>query len=153
MSRARINLIFLVLLFLCFGKYEAAAKQMAVIVNNGNGIQELTSTDVIKIFNLGMQKWSNGVPITIVVRDPATPEMELLLSRVYKVPPEKMKDFIARHKDVIMVVDSNQAMLLTVQSIPGAVGVIDVFLINQKVKVLKIDGKLPVEFGYILRGN
>ena|SRR5436305_1858521 len=153
MPSARIRLIFIALLVLCCAEYEAAAKQMAVIVNKGNGIQELTSADVIKIFNCGIQKWANGVPITIVIRDPATPDMELLLSRIYKIPPEQMRSFIARHKDVIKMVDSSQAMLTAVQSIPGAVGLIDVFLINQEVKVLKIDGKLPVEFGYILRGN
>jgi hypothetical protein len=44
-------------------------------------------------------------------------------------------------------------MLKAVETIPGAIGVIDVFRINQAVKVLKIEGKLPVEYGYLLRGN
>src|SRR5205807_6542276 len=99
------------------------------------------------------RKWTGGVQITVVVRDPATPEMELLLSRIYKISPLELKSFIATHKDAIIVVDSNAAMLNAVHTIPGAIGLIDVFLINQEVKVLKIDGKLPVEYGYILRGN
>ena len=52
-----------------------------------------------------------------------------------------------------MIVDSNAAMLTAVRNTPGAIGLIDVFSITQEVKVLKIDGKLPVEYGYILRGN
>jgi hypothetical protein len=31
--------------------------------------------------------------------------------------------------------------------------VVDLFSITNDVKVLKIDGKLPVEQGYVLRGN
>jgi hypothetical protein len=44
-------------------------------------------------------------------------------------------------------------MLKAVETIPGAIGLIDVFRITQEVKVLKIDGRLPVEYGYLLRGN
>jgi ABC-type phosphate transport system substrate-binding protein len=141
------------LLFLCFAEGTAAAKQMAVIVNKGNSAQGLTAAEIAKIFKCEMPKWASGGAITIVVRDPATPEMELLLSRIYKTTPEELKGFIAAHRSAIVVVDSNEAMLNAVHTMPGAIGLIDVFRINQEVKVLKIDGKLPVEFGYILRGN
>ena len=53
----------------------------------------------------------------------------------------------------LFAADSNAAMLTAVRNTPGAIGLIDVFSITQEVKVLKIDGKLPVEYGYILRGN
>jgi ABC-type phosphate transport system substrate-binding protein len=126
---------------------------MAVIVNQGNATQELTTVEITKIFKCDTRKWASGVNITVVVRDPATPEMELLLSRIYRTTPEDLRGFIASHKDSIVIVDSNEAMLNAVHNIPGAIGLVDVFLINKEVKVLKIDGKLPVEYGYILRGN
>jgi hypothetical protein len=109
--------------------------------------------EITKIFKCGTRKWANGIQITVVVRDPFTPEMELLLSRIYKISPDELKSFIAAHKESIVVVDSNAEMLNAVHTIPGAIGLIDVFSINQQVKVVKIDGKLPVEYGYILRGN
>jgi hypothetical protein len=99
------------------------------------------------------QKWPDGTAVKVVLRDPSSPEMELLLWRVYKIPPDDLRKFIAGHRDSVVIVDSNEAMLSAVQSIPGAIGLIDVFLINKQVKVIKIDGKLPVEYGYILRGN
>jgi hypothetical protein len=40
-----------------------------------------------------------------------------------------------------------------VASIPGAVGIVDVYSINSSVAVLKIAGKLPLEPGYFLHGN
>ncbi len=34
-----------------------------------------------------------------------------------------------------------------------AVGILDVYAINSAVKVLRIDGKLPFDVGYALKGN
>src|SRR5579864_629214 len=141
------------LLFLCLAECRSAAKQMAVIVNGDNSVQDLSTAEIIKIFKCDTHKWTSGAAVKVIVRDPATPEMELLLSRIYRTTPEDLRSFIAAHKDTIVIVDSNEAMMNAVHSIPGAIGLVDVFLINKEVKVVKIDGKLPVEYGYILRGN
>lgn len=148
-----LRVIICALIFMCLAECRSAAKQMAVIVNQGNSAQELTAAEITKIFKCDMRKWPSGVNITVVVRDPSTPEMELLLSRIYKTTPEDLRSFIAAHKEAIVIVDSNEAMLNAIHTIPGAIGLVDVFLINKEVKVLKIDGKLPVEYGYVLRGN
>ena len=147
------RLIVCSLVFFCMAEGRSAAKQMAVIVNPSNSTQDFTIADITKIFKGDMRKWDNGTTITVVLRDPVTPEMELLLSRIYKTTPESLRGFIAAHKEFVVMVDSNEAMLNAVRTIPGAIGLIDVFLINKEVKVVKIDGKLPVEYGYILRGN
>ena len=148
-----LRLIIFGTIFICLAECSSAAKQMAVIVHKNNAAQGLTSAELSKIFKCDTRKWTGGPAITIVVRDPATPEMELLLSRIYKTSPEELRNFIALHHEAIVVVDSNEAMLNAVHSMPGAIGLIDVFRIDHEVKVLKIDGKLPVEYGYILRGN
>lgn len=141
------------LAFVCLAEGSSMAKQMAVIVNRENSTQELTAAELTKIFKCDTSRWSSGRAITVVLRDPAAPEMELLLSRVYKITPEELRNFIAQHPGSVVMVDSNEAMLKTVAATPGAIGLIDVFRITQEVKVMKIDGKLPVEYGYLLRGN
>jgi ABC-type phosphate transport system substrate-binding protein len=147
------RLMIWVFLFICLAQGSSAAKQIAVIVNKENTTQALSAAEVTKIFKCDTRKWPSGAAITVVVRDPASPEMELLLSNIYKISPEELKAFIAIHHTNIVVVDSNEAMLKAVETIPGAIGLIDVFRITQEVKVLKIDGRLPVEYGYLLRGN
>ena len=142
-----------VLVFICLAEGSSAAKQIAVIVNKENATQALTAAELTKIFKCDTRKWNAGGTITVVVRDPASPEMELLLSNIYKISPDELRIFIAAHHGSVVVVDSNEAMLKAVETIPGAIGLIDVFRITQEVKVLKIDGKLPVEYGYLLRGN
>jgi hypothetical protein len=50
-------------------------------------------------------------------------------------------------------VDSEADLLRTVEATPGAVGIVDVYLINSAVKVLRVDGKLPFDLGYALKGT
>ena len=51
------------------------------------------------------------------------------------------------------IVDSDEELLRTVEATPGAVGIVDVYSINSTVKVLRVDGKLPFDVGYALKGN
>jgi hypothetical protein len=53
----------------------------------------------------------------------------------------------------VIFVHSETELLKSVESIPGAVGLVDVYSINSRVNVLKVDGKLPLEQGYFLQGN
>jgi hypothetical protein len=52
-----------------------------------------------------------------------------------------------------MIVDSDEDLVNRVASIPGAIGVVDVYAINSSVTVVKLAGKLPLEPGYLLHGN
>jgi len=40
-----------------------------------------------------------------------------------------------------------------VESIPGAIGLVDVYSITSRVNVVKVDGRLPLEQGYLLKGD
>ena len=51
------------------------------------------------------------------------------------------------------VVSSDDEVLKIVQSNTSAIGLVNVYSINSNVEVLKIDGKLPLEPGYILHGQ
>jgi ABC-type phosphate transport system substrate-binding protein len=53
----------------------------------------------------------------------------------------------------IVIAASDEDLVNKVASLPGAVGVVDVYAINSSVAVVKIAGKLPLEPGYLLHGN
>jgi hypothetical protein len=61
----------------------------------------------------------------------------------------QMKSLIAVHKDSIMMVDSDADLLRLVESTPGAIGLVEVRSIDDRVNVVKVDGKLPMEEGYL----
>jgi len=67
--------------------------------------------------------------------------------------PDQVRALIRAHSGSIIVADSDDAVLRYVSSTRGAIGVIDLYSLTKGVKVMKIDGKLPVEQGYLLRGN
>jgi hypothetical protein len=70
--------------------------------------------------------------------------------------PADLKAAIAKLNEthqVVKVVDTDDDLLRTVDTTPGAIGIVDVYAINSSVKVLRIDGKLPFDVGYALKGN
>jgi hypothetical protein len=56
-------------------------------------------------------------------------------------------------RPIVKIVDDDADLLRTVGATPGAVGIVDVYAINSSVKVIRIDGKLPFDVGYALKGN
>lgn len=129
------------------------AKQLAVVIDTANPTTNISSADLLKIFNLRMRTWADGKPIIIVVRDPSTSDMQLLLRKVFNMSVDQAHALIQSHKGSIVVADSDDAVIHFVSSNRGAVGVIDLYSLTKDVNVLKIDSKLPVEQGYLLRGN
>ena len=129
------------------------AKQFAIIAAKANATSNLTTTELVKIINGHGRSWPDGRPITIVMRDPSTGDMELVLRKLFNMSPEQAHVFLQAHRDAIVVAQSDDAVLRFVSTSPGALGVVNLYSLTQDVKVLKIDGKLPVEQGYLLRGN
>src|SRR6476660_1716243 len=87
------------------------AKQLALVTNKAGSITNLTGAEFSKIINLKSHAWPDGTPLIIVMRDPSTPEMELLLHRVLNMTPEQAQVFVQTHKTSIVIVDSDEAVL------------------------------------------
>lgn len=126
---------------------------MAVVADKGNAISNLSAADLIKIFNAHNRTWPDGKAITVVMKDPSSADMQLVLHKLLNMTPDQARTFIQSHRDAIMVADSDDAVVRFVSSSRGAIGIIDLYSLTKDINVLKIDGKLPVEQGYFLRGN
>ena len=129
------------------------AKQLALVSDKGNATSNLTAAELVKIFNAHSRNWPDGKPITVVMRDPSSADMQLVLRKLLNMTAEQSRTFVDAHRDLIMVADSDDAVLRFVSTSRGAIGVVDLYSLTQDVNVVKIDGKLPVEQGYLLRGN
>jgi ABC-type phosphate transport system substrate-binding protein len=149
----RKNRLFLVLLVVACFSSAVPAKQLAIVADKGNATSNLTAADLIKIFNAHNRTWPDGKPITVVIKDPSSADMQLVLHKLFNMTPDQARAFIQSHRDAIMVTDSDDAVVRFVSTSRGAIGVIDLYSLTKDVNVLKIDGKLPVEQGYLLRGN
>jgi ABC-type phosphate transport system substrate-binding protein len=137
----------------------AAARDLALVSNKVNSVSALTMPDLVKICKGQTNRWPDGKPVTFIMRSASSPEMKLLLEKVYEVPDSQVKEIIASANHgrmghpAVMIVDSDEELVNRVASIPGAIGIVDVYAINSSVAVVKLAGKLPLEPGYLLHGN
>lgn len=137
----------------------AAARDLALVSNKTNAVNAVTAADLAKVCKAQTSKWPDGKPVTFVMRPPSSPEMKMFVERVYAMPEKEVSDLIASanhgrtNHPAIMLVNTDEELVNKVASIPGAVGVVDVYAINSSVAVVKIGGKLPLEPGYLLHGN
>lgn len=145
--------------FLAASASLCAARDLAVVSNKANTVSGLAPSDLVKLSKGEMSRWPDGKPVTFIMRPPSTPEMKVLLEKVYEMPAAQVSELIstanhgrANHPAIVMA-DSDEDLVNKVASMPGAVGVVDVYAINSSVTVVKVAGKLPLEPGYLLHGN
>jgi hypothetical protein len=148
-----------IVLFVAASVPWAAARDLAVVSNKANSLNVIALSDLVKICKAQTDRWPDGKPITFIMRAPANPEMRVLLEKVYELPELQVQELIASanhgrtNHPAILVANSDEDLVNKVASIPGAVGVVDVYAINSSVAVVRIAGKLPLEPGYLLHGN
>ncbi|PYX50132.1 MAG: hypothetical protein DMG79_06775 [Acidobacteria bacterium] len=146
-------------LFLVATASLAAARDLALVSNKANTVSAITLPDLVKVCKGQTSRWPDGKPVTFIMRNPAAPEMKFFLEKVYEIPEPQVKELIASANHgrlghpAVMIVNSDEDLVNKVASIPGAVGVVDVYAINSSVAVVKLAGKLPLESGYLLHGN
>jgi ABC-type phosphate transport system substrate-binding protein len=124
------------------------AHHMAVVVNKDNSVGEVASAHLAKIFRLELKKWHDGKEVILVLHKNSSGEL-ITLERLNKMSSNELKSFIATHQGSITTVDSDDDVLRLVETTPGAVGLVDVRSINDQVNVVRVDGKLPMEDGYL----
>jgi len=137
----------------------ASARDLALVSNKANSARAITLSDLVKVCKAETSRWPDGKSVTVVMRSPSSPEMKVVLEKVYGMSPSEVAGLIVTSNQVhpshppFVLVTSDDDLVNKVASIPGAVGIVDVYSINSSVAVVKVAGKLPLEPGYLLHGN
>lgn len=150
MSKARI--IPLVVLAILFSSL-AQAKQLAIVADKENSTGNVKTADLANILNGKTKTWADGKAVKIILRDPSSRDMELVFRRVLNMTPEQVRALMQARPGLIVVADSDDAVLRFVSATRGAIGIVDLYSLTKDVNVVKIDGKLPFDAGYLLKGN
>jgi len=124
------------------------AHHMAVVVNKDNNVGGISSVHLTKIFRLEVKKWRDDKDVILVLHKNSSGEMSTL-ERLNRMSSSELKSFMAAHQGSISLVDSDEDVLKVVETMPGAVGLVDVRSINDQINVVRVDGKLPMEDGYL----
>jgi len=137
-----------VLAFLAACLTPCFAHHTAVVVNKDNAVDNVTSAHLVKIVRGEIKKWPDGKNVVLVLHKDSAGETETL-QRLNKMSAIEWKAFLTSHKDSILFVDTDADVLKEVQAEPGSVGFVEVHSIDNSVNVVHVDGKLPMEFGYL----
>jgi hypothetical protein len=145
---------------LCLAVMAAAAvpasKNMAVVVGAASKLSDVALADLAKLCKGTQKSWPDGKSFSLVIKSPESPEMRLTVLKLFGDASGDLKAAIAKVNDshsIVKIVGSEEDLLRAVEGTPGAIGILDVYAINSSVKVLRVDGKLPFDVGYALRGN
>ena len=133
-----------------------ASKNMAVVASAGSKLADVPLTELVKYCKGSAKAWPDGRNFVIVLKNPDLPEMRVALQKLFGGGAAEARLAIAKlneTRQAAVIVDSDDDLLRAVDTTPGAVGIVDVYSINSSVKVLRVDGKLPFDVGYALKGN
>src|ERR1700756_2788507 len=136
------------LAFLCASFAPTFAHHTAVVVNKDNPVANVTSAQLTKIIRGEVKKWPDGKNIILVLHKDSAGEREAL-EHLNKMSAAEWRAFVAAHRDSIIFVDTDAEVLKAVQAEPGAVGLVEAHSIDSSVNVIHIDGRLPLEAGYL----
>lgn len=136
------------------GPTLSAVKNLAVIVSSGSKLSDIPLSDLTKLCKGTQKTLPDGKTFQLVIKNPASAEMRIVVLKLFGATPEDAKPAIAKLNEktsLIKIVDTDEDLLRTVEATPGAVGLLDVYAINSSVKVLRVDGKLPFDAGYAFK--
>ncbi len=136
-----------------------AATNLAVVVGKDSKIEALTLAELGKLAKGTTHSLPDGSNFMLVMKDPGGDDMAAAVRKIFGMSAAEVKQLAAklnagaRGRPYIQFVADDAALLKTVAVVPGAVGLVDVYAINSSVKVTRVDGKLPFDVGYVLKGN
>lgn len=124
------------------------AHHMALVVNKDVTVQNVTSAHLAKIFKGEVKKWPDGKNIVLVLHVSSPGELATL-EHLTKMTEPEVKAIVSSHTDSIRTVGSDAGVIEAVASTPGAIGFVEEHSITDRVVVVRVDGKLPMESGYL----
>ena len=124
------------------------AHHMAVVVSKETSVDNINSLQLGKVFRAETKRWSDGKPVVLVFHRASPGEM-VTLQHLNKMSAAQLQAWTVEHRDAVKFVDSDQDVLAIVESTPGAVGLVDVRSVTDRVKIVRVDGKVPMEDGYL----
>ena len=133
-----------------------APVEVAVIVHPENKVSDPTREQLRTWLTLERQFWPEGRRVVIYLRPAATPEMEVLLKKVYRMTEPQLRQYWIRrlHTGEIpaapSVLRSAAAASKEVKETPGGLSIVPAAEVPAGVRVFRVDGKRPGEKGYPL---
>jgi hypothetical protein len=133
-----------------------AASDVAVVIHPDVPIDNLTLTELRRLLLGDREFWPASVRITLLIRAPIAHERDVVLKSVCQMTEAQFRQhwiakvFRAETALAPKIAYSTEMSADLVNRIPGAITFIDASQAGRGLKVIKIEGRLPGEKGYLL---
>ncbi|TDJ41375.1 MAG: hypothetical protein E2O54_05375 [Gammaproteobacteria bacterium] len=136
---------------------SARNQAIAIVVHDGTHIDDVSIDQLRRIFLAEQQFWPDRSRITLLVRAPGAYEREFVLERIYQMNENQFrkywiaKMFRAEVPSGPRIVFSTNMALELVTAIPGSITFMNASDVGETVKVVRVNGLLPSDDGYLLK--
>ncbi|MBZ5548763.1 MAG: hypothetical protein LAO22_12535 [Acidobacteriia bacterium] len=132
-------------------------QSLAIVVNTSNPVDNLSMSELRKVFLGERRHWPNGRRITLVMMEPGQPERKALIREVCQMNESDFSQHFLHgvFTGEVFVSPKTLASPVGVRkfvfNVPGAIGYVRATDVDSSVKVLRVDGRLPDDKEYGLR--
>ena len=139
------------------GEETAQPSPIAIVVHKGTNVEDLSLQELRNIFLANQQFWPDRTKIILLVRAPKSDERDFVLNKIYQMDEARFRQywiakmFRAEVATGPKIVFSTDMTLELVLAIPGSISFIRADEVTDRVRVVRVDGKLPGEIGYPLK--
>jgi len=135
----------------------ASAADVAIVVNTGVPIDDLTFSELRKIVLGDRQFWSSDLRVTLLMGTPGAREREVILKNILQMTEAQFRQywigkvFRAESAAGPKTVYSTEMAVSLVNTIPGSMAFLEADQVPKGLKVVRLGGLLPGEKGYPLK--
>ena len=135
-------------------EHASADSVLAIIVNSSNTVDQVPKDELRRIFLGERSHWPNGRRITLVMMEPGRPERKAMLRDICQMDETQYNNRILHDlfTGELFVSPKTLASPTGVRkfvfNVPGAIGYLRAMDVDETVKVLRIDGRLPQDRDY-----
>lgn len=131
-----------------------AAENLAIVVNRSNPVENLSTSELRRVFLGERGHWPNGRRITIVMIEPGQPERDVVLRDIFRMTETEFNNHFLHGVFTGEVLVSPKTLATPVGvrkfvfNVPGAIGYLRASDVDASVKVVRIDERYPDDKAY-----
>jgi phosphate transport system substrate-binding protein len=129
---------------------------IAVVVNPDVPVDNLTLGELRRLLLGDREFWPSSARVTLLLRAPVARERDVVLRSVCQMTEAQFRQhwiakvFRAETPSAPRIVYSNEMAMDIASRNPGAITFVEASQVGKGLKVVRIDGRLPGEQGYLL---
>jgi len=131
--------------------------EFAIVASPDVPVENLSMTDLRKLFLGDKQFWSSNLRVSLLVRSPVARERAVVVWTICKMSEAQFgqhwigKVMRADCTTSPRLFPSNQAAIDLVRNMPGAIAIVNAAQVPKGMKILAVEGKAPGQPGYKLQ--